>query len=103
MQASDLRHCVEQQAQPARGHRTPRQVALHLRLVAPEIGEEQEGAAQQAAPDVEAVVPVEVGSDRVQPPGRARQVYGIAERYGSVMLSVVVCALNSEVSHARTR
>ena len=57
----------------------PGQIALHLRLVASEIGEEQEGAAEQAAPDVEAVVPIEMRGDGVQPARRARQVHRVAE------------------------
>ena len=76
----DFGHGVEQQAQAALRDGFAGQVALHLRLVAAEIGEEQERAADQAAPDVEAVVPIEVGGDGVQPARRARQEHGVAER-----------------------
>jgi hypothetical protein len=76
----DLGHGVEQQAQPALRDGAAGQVALHLRLVAAEVGEEQERAADQAAPDIEAVVPVEVGGDRVEAAGLARQKHGVAER-----------------------
>ncbi len=78
----DFGHGVEKQAQAALGDRFAGEVALHLRLIAAEIGKEKEGAAQQAAPDIEAVVPIEVSGDGVQPSGGARQKNGVAEGHG---------------------
>src|SRR5664279_5446874 len=74
----DLGHGVEEEAQAALGDRFPGEIALHLGLIAAEIREEEEGAADEAAPDVEAVVPIEVGGDGVEASGRARQIYGVA-------------------------
>ena len=76
----DFGHGVEQQAEAALGDGASREIALHLRLVAAEVGEKQERAAEQAAPDVVTVVPIEVGGHHVEAAGGARQVDGVAKR-----------------------
>src|SRR5258708_6969673 len=54
----DLGYRVEQQAEAALRDGFAGEVALHLRLVASEVGKEQERAADQAAPEIVAVVPI---------------------------------------------
>ena len=63
----DLGHRVEQQAEPALRHRFSGEIALHLRLIAAEVSQRQKHPANYAAPDVIAVVPIEVESDGIQP------------------------------------
>ena len=77
----NLGHGVEQQAEPAFRDRAAGEVPLHLRLVAPEVRQKQKRAAYETAPDIEAVVPVEVGGDGVESPRRACQKHRVAERH----------------------
>ena len=57
------------------------EIALHLRLVRPEIGEREKHTADQPAPDVVPIVPVEARHHGVQPSRRARQRKCIPKRY----------------------
>ena len=72
-----LGHGVEQQAELALRDRLAREIALHLGLVAAEIGERKERSADQAAPECVPVVQIEVRYHRVKLPDRAGQVHGI--------------------------
>ena len=76
----DLGHGVEQQAEAALRDRFAGEIALHLGLVAAEIGQRQEHAADQAAPEVVAVVPIEVQIHGVQPARRAGELHRVEER-----------------------
>src|SRR6185312_14736046 len=69
----DLRQCVEQQSQPALGNRLSSEIALHLGLIATEVGQRQERSADKPAPYVVAVVPIEVRGHGVQSSGGAHQ------------------------------
>src|ERR1035438_2672059 len=71
---------VEVQGETALGDRFSGEIALHLGLIAAEVGEEEKRAADEAAPDIEAVVPIEVGGDGVEASGGARQKDRVAER-----------------------
>ena len=76
----NLGHGIEQQADPAFHDRAAGEVPLHLRLVAPEVRQKQKRAAYETAPDIEAVVPIEVGGDGVEAAGGPGEIHGIAER-----------------------
>ena len=62
----DLGHCIEQQAQAALRDALTGKVALHLALVAAEVGKRKKHAADQAAPQVVAVVQVKLPDQRIE-------------------------------------
>ena len=76
----DLGYGGKEQAQLAFRYRFAGQITLHLGLVASKIGERQKHPADQAAPQVIAVVPIEVKIDGVELSGHTGQAHRIQER-----------------------
>ena len=75
----DFHETVEEQTDTAVSDGFARQVALHLRLVATEIGKRQEHSANQAGPQVIAILEIEGKIHGVEFPGDTRQVQRVAE------------------------
>ena len=61
-------HGIEEQPEAAGGERTAGEIALHLRLVGPEIGEREKEAAEQTRPKSVAMMKIEREIDRVSFP-----------------------------------
>ena len=72
-------------------------IALHLALIAAEIGERQERTADQPAPEVVAIVPIEVEIHGVQTAGGARQMH----RVETEMLCGSACSAIDETGDER--
>ena len=75
----DLEDAVGQEPLAAFGDRPSGQIALDLRLVRPEIGQGDEAPADEARPEVVAVLPVEGEIDDVQLPELSGHVDGVRE------------------------
>ena len=76
----DLEESAENQAHPALPERPPCQIALHLALVAPEIGQKQEKAAQHAGQKRVRFVQIQRQVYSGPFPGDARDVDCVSER-----------------------
>src|SRR5580692_10802554 len=76
----NLRHGVKQQAEPALTDRFAREISLHLALIAAEIGQREEHAADETAPQVVAIVPVEAEIHGIEPSRSPGNSHGIQKR-----------------------
>src|SRR5215471_15721505 len=70
----NLRHRVEQKAEPALCDRLSGKVPLHLALIGPEVSERKKHAADEPAPEVVAIAPVDGRGYGVQPACCARDL-----------------------------
>ncbi len=75
----DLQECRHHERRPAFIDRARSEVALHLALVAAEIGQEQEQRGEQAGPDRVALFEIETEVERLQLAGGAGQVQRVTE------------------------
>ncbi|NJL24014.1 MAG: hypothetical protein HC902_01715 [Calothrix sp. SM1_5_4] len=74
-----LEQAVGEQPEPTFGHRAPREITLHLRLIGAEIRQRKKKPAQNPRPEVVTVVEVEGEVDGVEPPHRARHAGGVEQ------------------------
>src|SRR5579875_687822 len=75
-----LHNSVEEQTQPALHNRAAGEVSLHLALITSKIGQSKKCAANQSAPQVVAIGPVQMQINDIQPASSAGKMQGIPER-----------------------